>query len=78
VRLRCRAGWLARRAGNRLLHVLRLLKAAGTFANGVDYLCWKVERHSGVRVEPTERMRRQPRRTAWRLLVRLWRHGALK
>jgi hypothetical protein len=67
-----------RRVWNRLLHVLRLFKAAGTFANGVDYLCWKIERHSGVRVEPTERMRRHPRLAAWRMMYRLWRRGALK
>ena len=77
-RLATRAGWLARRLANRALHVLRLLKAAGTFTNGVDYLCWKIERHSGVRVQPTERMRRHPRLSAWRMLFRLWRRGALK
>jgi hypothetical protein len=76
--LRCRTAWLMRRVWNRLLHVLRLFKAAGTFANGVDYLCWKIERHSGVRVEPTERMRRHPRLAAWRMMYRLWRQGALK
>ncbi|MGK7294359.1 MAG: hypothetical protein ACNS61_00860 [Candidatus Wenzhouxiangella sp. M2_3B_020] len=73
-----RAGWLVRRAWSRMLHVVRLLKAAGTFANGVDYLCWKIERHSGVRVEPTERMRRHPRLAAWGLMWRLWRSRALK
>jgi hypothetical protein len=51
--------WARRRIWGRTLNVLRLLKAAGTFANGVDYLCWKLERHSGIRVEPTERMRRR-------------------
>lgn len=73
-----RADWLARRVWSRMLHVVRLLKAAGTFANGVDYLCWKIERHSGVRVEPTERMRRHPRLAAWGLMWRLWRSRALK
>ena len=73
-----RGGWLVRRLWSRMLHVLRLLKAAGTFANGVDYLCWKIERHSGVRVEPTERMRRHPRLAAWGLMWRLWKSRALK
>jgi hypothetical protein len=67
-----------RRFWNRVLHLLRLLKAAGTFTNGIDYLRWKIERHSGVRVEVTERMRRHPRLAAWRLMFRLWRRGALK
>jgi hypothetical protein len=76
--LRCRTGWFVRRFWNRVLHLLRLLKAAGTFTNGIDYLRWKIERHSGVRVEVTERMRRHPRLAAWRLMFRLWRRGALK
>ena len=70
--------WSARRIWSKCLNVMRLLKAAGTFANGLDYLVWKVERHSGVRVEPTERMRRHPRIAAWGLVFRLWREGAFR
>ncbi|GAB4174245.1 MAG: hypothetical protein Kow0020_09700 [Wenzhouxiangellaceae bacterium] len=70
--------WWRRRLWGRTLNVLRLMKAAGTFANGVDYLCWKLERHSGIRIEPTERMRRHPRLAAWGLLFRLIRSGALR
>ncbi|MEM7054552.1 MAG: hypothetical protein AAF446_08385, partial [Pseudomonadota bacterium] len=70
--------WSARRVWSKCLNILRLLKAAGTFANGLDYLAWKVERHSGVRVEPTERMRRHPRVAAWGLVWRLWREGAFR
>lgn len=77
---RARAGlrWALRRVWGRTLNILRLLKAAGTFANGVDYLCWKLERHSGIHIEPTERMRRHPRLAAWGLLFRLIRSGALR
>jgi len=70
--------WTRRRIWGRTLNVLRLLKAAGTFSNGIDYLCWKLERHSGIRVEPTERMRRHPRLAAWGLLFRVIRSGALR
>lgn len=70
--------WRARRIWSKSLNLLRLLKATGTFANGVDYLCWKIERHSGVRIEPTERMRRHPRRAAAGLMWKMWRSGALK
>ena len=70
--------WSARRIWSKYLNILRLLKAAGTFANGLDYLAWKVERHSGVRVEPTDRMRRHPRIAAWGLVWRLWREGAFR
>jgi len=75
---RGRMRWRARRVWSRTLNVLRLFKAAGTFANGVDYLSWKLERHSGIRVEPTERMRRHPRLAAWGLLFKLIRTGALR
>lgn len=70
--------WRARGIWSKFMNLARLLKATGTFANGVDYLCWKIERHSGVRVEPTERMRRHPRRAAVGLIWRMWRSGALK
>ncbi len=78
IRLRARLGWKLRRLWSRTLNVLRLFKAAGTFANGVDYLSWKLERHSGIRIEPTERMRRYPRLAAWGMLLRLIRSGALR
>jgi len=72
-----RLRWVLRRGWSKLLHVLRLLKAAGTFANGVDYLSWKIERHSGIKVEVTDSMRRHPRLASWKLLFRMWRSGAL-
>jgi len=72
-----RLRWGLRRGWSKLLNVLRLLKAAGTFANGVDYLSWKIERHSGIKVEVTDSMRRHPRLASWKLLFRMWRSGAL-
>jgi hypothetical protein len=77
-RMQARAGWGLRRVWGKTLNVLRLFKAAGTFTNGIDYLLWKAERHSGVRVEATEHMRRHPRRSAWRLAWQLWRQGAFR
>lgn len=77
-RVRGQAAWTTRRFWSKTLNIARLVKAAGTFANGVDYLSWKIERHSGVRIEPTDRMRRHPRIAAWGLLFRLWRSGALR
>ena len=72
-----RLRWALRRVWSKSLNVMRLLKAAGTFANGIDYLSWKIERHSGVRVEITDAMRRHPRLASWKLLIRMWRSGAL-
>ena len=77
-RAAARVKWGLRRAWGRTLNVARLLKAAGTFTNGIDYLVWKVERHSGVRIEPTPRMRRHPRLAAFGLAWRLWRGKALQ
>jgi len=78
ARLRAGFEWRVRRIWSKSLNLARLLKATGTFANGVDYLCWKIERHSGVRIEPSERMRRHPRRAAAGLMWKMWRSGALK
>ncbi|MCB1883698.1 MAG: hypothetical protein KDG89_06850 [Geminicoccaceae bacterium] len=63
--------WRLRRAQGKLLSVLRLLKAAYTFTDGADYLAYKIERHSGVKLEVTPWRRRHPVLAAWPLLVRL-------
>lgn len=76
-RLAGRLRWKFRGGWSKALNLARLLKAAGTFANGVDYLSWKLERHSGIKVEVTDAMRRHPRLASWKLLIRMWRNGAL-
>ncbi len=69
-----RAAWLARRPVGKFLSLARLVKAAFTFNQGVDYILWKVERHSGVKVTATDWQRRHPLMAAtvlaWRLYVR--------
>lgn len=77
-RLAARTEWCLRSAWGKALSLARLFKAAGTFTGGLDYLLWKVERHSGVRVEASQRMRRYPRLAAWRLAWRLWRRGGFQ
>ena len=49
----------------------RLVKSAATFGDWVPYVLWKVERHSGVRVEITERQRRHPFLFGWPVFFRL-------
>ncbi len=78
VRRRARGAWALRRVQGKLLSVLRLVKAAFTFQGGVDYLLWKLERHSGVRVEASERERRHPLIFGWGLVWRLYRRGAFR
>jgi hypothetical protein len=78
ARLRAVWEWRLRGVWGKALNLARLFKAAGTFANGLDYLLWKVERHSGVRVEITPAMRRYPRLAACRLAWQLWRKGGFR
>lgn len=69
--------WRVRRWWGRTLNVLRLMKAAFTFRGGLDYAVWKIERHSGVKIELTERDRAHPVITGARLLFKVKREGGL-
>ncbi|GHF25225.1 hypothetical protein GCM10017044_20000 [Kordiimonas sediminis] len=53
-----RLGWFARRINGKLVSFLRLIKASMTFDGGIDYLAWKIKRHSGVEIEIKDWMRR--------------------
>jgi hypothetical protein len=75
---RARGLWALRRWQGKLMSALRIVKAAGTFEDPLDYLLWKIQRHSGIYVEPTERQRRHPVLFAWPLLWRLYRLGAFR
>lgn len=77
-RLRSRASWLGRRVAGRALHALRLIKNAYTFDDGLDYVLWKIERHSGVRAEPRPWQRRHPLLAVPSLAWRLYRRGAFR
>lgn len=73
-----RIAWWLRVAQGKVLSMLRLVKAVFTFNGGVDYLAWKIERHSGVREEIPERARRYPLVFGWGWLWRLYRRGAFR
>jgi hypothetical protein len=70
--------WRRRRLQGKLLSVLRLVKGAFTFEDGADYLAWKMERHSGVKVSLTPFQRRHPVLTSPVLFWRLYRAGAFR
>ena len=72
------ASWWLRRVQGKVLSTLRIIKAALTFDGALDYLLWKVQRHSGVYIEPTDLQRNYPLIFAWPLLFRLWRRGAFR
>lgn len=76
--LRCRLAWWLRRVAGKTLHVLRLVKAAFTFENGLDYLLWKIERHSGETVTVSDWQRRHPLLAAPGIALRLYRRGAFR
>jgi hypothetical protein len=70
--------WSTRRWTGKLLSVARLLKAAFTFQGGADYAVWKIERHSGVKIEVTEWQRRHPVLASIVLLPKVLRKGGLR
>jgi hypothetical protein len=72
------ANWRRIRLQGRLLSMLRLAKAAFTFQGGADYAAWKIQRHTGERIEIKEWHRRHPLLAGLVLLPRLLRRGALK
>lgn len=70
--------WRRRQLVGKALTLLRLAKATTTFAGGVDYLAWKINRHAGAGIEVKPWMRRWPILGALTLLPRLWRGGAIR
>ena len=60
------------------LSTLRIVKSALTFEDPVDYMLWKLERHSGLRLPASKRQRRHPLLFAWPLVWRLYRLGAFR
>lgn len=77
-RRRNQLAWLLRRLQGKVLSVSRLAKAALTFEAPLDYILWKIERHSGVAIEPTEKQRKYPLIFGWGLLWRAYRQGAVR
>lgn len=67
--------WVQRRWLGKALSVLRLLKAAYTYRDGAHYVLWKIERHSGVRLELTPWQARHPIIASPWLAWRLWSMG---
>ena len=70
--------WGIRIAQGKFLSVMRLAKATYTFVGGVDYILWKIERHSGQKIEATERLRKYPLIFSWPLLWKLYRSKAIR
>ena len=73
-----RRPWWTRRLAGKSLSVLRLAKASLTFAGGLDYLAWKINRHAGTAIAIKPWQRRLPLLAALTLLPRLVRSGAVR
>jgi hypothetical protein len=77
-RWRSRLAWRLRSVQGKLLSILRLMKATLTFEGGVDYILWKIERHSGVTVDVEPRLKRRPLLAMGVLAWRLYRKGGFR
>ncbi|HVJ43778.1 MAG TPA: hypothetical protein VM639_19910 [Dongiaceae bacterium] len=72
------SSWRRSRLLGKLFNVARLVKGAFTFEGGLDYVLWKIARHSGVTIAVTDWQRRHPLLAAPRLAWRLYRRGAFR
>ena len=70
--------WARRRREGKALTLLRLAKASATYAGGIDYLAWKIGRHSGQKIEIRPWQRKWPILGAIALLPRLLIKGAVR
>lgn len=62
-----------RRPLAKFVYLLGLLKSIATFGDWLPYVVWKLERHTGTRIELTDRQRRHPFVFCWPALLRvLW------
>ena len=73
-----RVDWALRGGWGKVLSLLRLVKGLATFDGGLDYIVWKLERHTGRRIEIPERVRRRPLLFIWPLVWRHWRQGTFR
>ena len=70
--------WRSLQRQGKLLTLLRLAKASFTFAGGIDYLAWKINRHAGTEILLKPWQRRWPILGAVSLLPRLLSRGAVR
>jgi len=77
-RLISRIGWKLRTLQGKFLSLARLIKALFTFDGGLDYIAWKLERHSGVHIEIPDRVRRYPLIFIWGMFWGLYRRGVFR
>lgn len=72
------ARWRQLQRSGKWVSVARLAKASLTFAGGIDYLAWKINRHAGTQIVIKPWQRRWPLLGAITLLPKLLRQGAVR
>jgi hypothetical protein len=70
--------WRVLQRRGKMMTVARLAKASLTFAGGIDYLAWKINRHAGTQIAIKPWQRRWPLLGAVVLVPRLFLKGAIK
>ena len=70
--------WRRRRREGKALTLARLAKASTTYAGGIDYLAWKINRHAGAAIQIKPWQRRWPVLGAISLLPKLLARGAVR
>jgi len=78
VRFLSRLTWGMRIIQGKVLSVLRLIKGTLTFEGGVDYILWKIKRHTGVTVKVGPFLKRHPILAMGVLSWRLYRLGGIR
>lgn len=78
VRGRALRAWKMRRISVKSRFLLRILRNGVIFDGGVDYVLWKIQRHSGVAVDVKWRERRYPILALGAEAWRLYRAGAFR
>ncbi len=73
-----RSRWPGLRRRGKALTLARLAKATGTYAGGIDYIAWKINRHAGTDIKVKQWQRRWPILGALVLLPQLILRGAVK
>ena len=70
--------WQFRAVIGKLFSAFRLFKALFTFENPLDYLVWKIERHTGIKETPTDLQRKYPLLFSWTLLWKIFKRGGFR
>lgn len=76
--LSAEALWRGFRRRGKMLTIARLAKASFTYAGGIDYLAWKINRHAGTQIAIKPWQRKWPLVAAIFLVPKLLRSGAIR